>query len=112
MQPLKDAFDPLDHQGKRAVQLVLCRYALRVWETYVQRYGRLSMWTRPSGVTINGDLDALETQSGDAPGPFAFARGLPFELHTKFGEELNCGHDISLASNAWQHSPPRASDWT
>ena len=36
---MKDAFDALDQQGRRAAQLALCRHALAVWEAYVQRHG-------------------------------------------------------------------------
>jgi hypothetical protein len=35
----------------------------------------------------HGDLDALETQSGDAPGPCAFDGSAPFERHAKLGEK-------------------------
>jgi hypothetical protein len=42
-------------------------------------------------MSIGGDhhgyLDALVAQSGDAPGPFSFDRGSPFELQAKLGEK-------------------------
>jgi hypothetical protein len=66
--------------------------------------------------THHGNLDAHVAQSGDAICPVSFNCGTPFEIETKFGEELNGGidvfhhdadvvhthdcHDVSLASNA------------
>src|SRR5205085_1319032 len=35
----------------------------------------------------HGDLDVLVSQTGDAPGPFAFDRSSPFELQAKLGEK-------------------------
>src|SRR6476661_187677 len=68
------------------------------------------------GSDHHGDLDALGTESGDAPGPFSFDYGSPFQPEAKLGEELNGGievlhhdadvvhtldcHAVSLASNA------------
>src|SRR5256886_12542664 len=37
----------------------------------------------------HGDLDALVTQSSDAPRPVSFERALPFELEAKLAKELN-----------------------
>src|SRR6266511_1782868 len=39
----------------------------------------------------HSDLDALVAQSGDAPGPVAFNRGSPFELHAKLGKKSDRG---------------------
>jgi hypothetical protein len=36
----------------------------------------------------HGDLDALEGQSGNAPSPFPFDRGSPFELQPKLGKKM------------------------
>lgn len=36
---LRAAFDGLDGLRRRMVQLALCRYALGVWEAYLQRHG-------------------------------------------------------------------------
>lgn len=36
---LRAAFEALDKPRQRAVQLALCRHALGVWETYIQREG-------------------------------------------------------------------------
>src|SRR6185503_19440479 len=39
----------------------------------------------------HGDLDALEAQSGDAPGPVSFDRGSPFECEAKLDEKSDGG---------------------
>ena len=39
----------------------------------------------------HSDLDVLIPQSGDAPGPFSFDRGSPFELQAKLDEEGDDG---------------------
>lgn len=36
---LRAAFDALDLTRRRAVQLVLCRHALAIWEAFLRRYG-------------------------------------------------------------------------
>src|SRR6266511_3566526 len=43
------------------------------------------------GSDHHGDLDALEAQSGDAPGPVSFNRGSPFECEAKLGEKSDGG---------------------
>ena len=37
----------------------------------------------------HGDLDALVSQSGDAPGPLSFDRGSPFKLQAYLREKRN-----------------------
>lgn len=37
----------------------------------------------------HGNLDMLVAQSGDAPGPFSFDRGPPFELEAEFAKEID-----------------------
>src|SRR4029450_4209969 len=44
--------------------------------------------------THHGNLDAHVAQSSDAICPISFDWGAPFELETKFGEELNGGVDV------------------
>ncbi len=44
--------------------------------------------------THHGDFDAHSIQSSDAICPVSFDWGAPFELETKFGEELNGGIDV------------------
>src|SRR5215510_2184958 len=81
------------------------------------------------GSDHHGDLDTLRTKSGDAPGPFSFDQGSPFQPEAKFGEELDGGidvfhhdadvvrtvdcHAVSLTSNARIHLRPskRARAW-
>src|SRR5690606_6141481 len=46
------------------------------------------------GSDHHGDFNALHTKSGDAPSPFTFDHGSPFELEPKFVEELDSGIDI------------------
>ena len=57
----------------------------------------------------HGDLDALAAQSGDAPGPFSFHHGAPFELHAKLGEKSDGGiegfdHDAHVVHAFKRHS--------
>src|SRR5512135_3930583 len=56
----------------------------------------------------HGDLDALGAQSGDAPGPFAFDRGAPFELEAKLREKRDGGiegfyHDADIVHPLKSH---------
>lgn len=36
----------------------------------------------------------LITQSSDAPGPFSFDHGAPFELKAKLAKEINCRVEV------------------
>src|SRR5262245_49304197 len=78
------------------------------------------------GSDHHGDLDTLRTKSGDAPSPFSFDQGSPFQPEAKFGEELNSGidvlhhdadvvhtidcHAVSLASNARGERQPTGTE--
>src|SRR5918996_1496294 len=68
----------------------------------------------------HGDLDALRPQSGDAPGPFSFDRGSPFEIQAKLGKKCDGGvegfyHDADVVHPLKthfisSHSRPETSD--
>ena len=60
------------------------------------------------GSDHHGDLDALEAQSGNAPGPVSFNRGSPFECEAKLGEKSDGGiegfyHDADVVHPLESH---------